>query len=60
MPQRGSELMLVIKTRAALFDQAMARIAAAHPYEVPELVAAPFTAGFAPYLGWIAENTRAD
>ena len=49
--------MLLIKTRAALFEQAIARIRALHPYETPEIVAQTFSAGFAPYLGWIVEST---
>ena len=51
------EVMLVAKTRTDLFDRAIARIKALHPYEVPEIVAQNFSAGFAPYLDWIAENT---
>jgi periplasmic divalent cation tolerance protein len=51
------EVMLLIKTRAALFDQAIARIKALHPYETPEIVAQRFTAGCGPYLDWIADNT---
>jgi periplasmic divalent cation tolerance protein len=52
------ELMLMIKTRTSLFESVMARIAAEHPYETPELVATPFSGGFAGYLDWIAENTK--
>ncbi len=52
------ERMLLIKTRASLFDKVMARIAQDHPYETPELVATPFAAGAAGYLGWIAQNTK--
>jgi periplasmic divalent cation tolerance protein len=51
------ELMLLIKTRSALFDTLMARIAAEHPYETPQIVATPFAAGLPDYLDWIAENT---
>jgi periplasmic divalent cation tolerance protein len=51
------ELMLLIKTRSALFEKVMARIAEEHPYEVPELVATPFAAGLPAYFDWIAENT---
>ena len=51
------EVMLLIKTRAGLFETAIARIKALHPYEVPEIVAQAFTAGFGPYLDWIADNT---
>jgi periplasmic divalent cation tolerance protein len=54
--QEGENLLLV-KTRAVLFDAAMTRIKAAHPYEVPEIVATPFTAGFSGYFAWIDDNT---
>src|SRR5579863_1436890 len=33
------EVMLLIKTRAELFDRTIARIKALHPYETPEIVA---------------------
>lgn len=51
------EVMLLIKTRTALFEQVIARIRALHPYETPEIVAQAFSAGFAPYLTWILEST---
>ena len=51
------EIMLLIKTRTDLFDRSIARIKALHPYQTPEIVAQTFSAGFAPYLAWIAENT---
>jgi len=51
------EIMLLAKTRADLFEPAIARIKALHPYETPEIVAQHFSAGFAPYLSWIANNT---
>jgi periplasmic divalent cation tolerance protein len=51
------ELMLLIKTRSALFESVMARVAAEHPYETPEIVATPFAAGLPVYFDWIAENT---
>ena len=49
--------MLLIKTRSALFETVIARIAAKHPYETPEIVATPFAAGLPAYFDWIAENT---
>jgi periplasmic divalent cation tolerance protein len=52
-----AEVMLLIKTRAALFERAISRIKALHPYETPEIVAQSFAAGFGPYLDWIAEST---
>jgi periplasmic divalent cation tolerance protein len=51
------EILLLVKTRTALFDAAITRIKAAHPYEVPEIVATPFTAGFSGYFAWIDDNT---
>ena len=52
------ELVLVAKTRAELFDQAAAEIARLHPYDTPEIIAVPITAGSAKYLDWIAAETR--
>jgi periplasmic divalent cation tolerance protein len=50
------ETLLLIKTRTALFDAAIARIKAVHPYTVPEIVGLPFSAGFEGYLQWIGES----
>lgn len=55
--QNEAELLLLVKTRRALFEQAIARIKAVHSYTVPEIVALPFAAGFAGYLNWIDEVT---
>jgi periplasmic divalent cation tolerance protein len=55
---RHAELMLLIKTRTALFENVMARLTQEHPYETPEIVATVFAAGFAGYFDWIAENTK--
>lgn len=55
--QNEGELLLLIKTRTALFDAAMARIKAEHPYTVPEIVGWPLGAGHAPYLDWISAST---
>jgi len=56
--QNAPEILLLIKTRTALFDTAIARIKAVHPYSVPEIVGTPFQAGFRPYLDWIGETTN--
>jgi periplasmic divalent cation tolerance protein len=53
-----AEALLVIKTRAALFDPLRARVVELHPYEVPEVIELPILAGHPPYLQWIAESTR--
>lgn len=55
--EQASERLLVIKSRAARFEELEAAIRAAHPYEVPEIVALPVTAGSAPYLSWLDAST---
>jgi periplasmic divalent cation tolerance protein len=55
--QNEAELLLLVKTRRSLFEKAIARIKAVHSYTVPEIVALPFSAGFAGYLNWIDEVT---
>jgi periplasmic divalent cation tolerance protein len=55
--QNEAEVLLLIKTRSALFEKATARIKAVHSYTVPEIVALPFASGFAGYLDWIGEVT---
>jgi periplasmic divalent cation tolerance protein len=55
--QNEAEVLLLVKTRTALFEQAIARIKAVHSYTVPEIVATPFSAGFSGYFDWITEVT---
>ncbi len=55
--QNEEEVLLLIKTRTALFDTAIARIKAVHPYTVPQIVGLPFSAGYPPYLDWIGQST---
>jgi periplasmic divalent cation tolerance protein len=51
--QNEAEILLLVKTRSALFETAIARIKSVHSYSVPEIVAMPFAAGFSGYLDWI-------
>ncbi|MFZ1641595.1 MAG: divalent-cation tolerance protein CutA [Candidatus Contendobacter sp.] len=55
--QRDSELLLLIKTRQAVYPLLEARIRELHPYQVPEIVALSIRAGSAAYLDWIADHT---
>ena len=57
--QREAELLLLIKTRQAVYPQLEARIRELHPYQVPELIALPIQTGSAAYLNWITDNTGA-
>ncbi len=48
--------MCVAKTRQGSFEAVRKAIAALHPYEVPEIVAVPITAGTANYLQWLDQE----
>ena len=51
------ELLLLIKTRMALFEQVEGVIKEIHSYEVPEIIAIPIIRGFETYLNWLKEST---
>jgi periplasmic divalent cation tolerance protein len=55
--ETAREVPVAIKTRALLYSRVEAAIVAAHPYELPEVVAVPISHGLAPYLDWIAAET---
>ena len=55
--ERDEELQLVIKSRAARYDELERTITQLHPYELPEIIAVSLTEGLAGYLAWIDENT---
>ncbi len=57
--QRDTELLLLVKTRAAVYPLLEARIRELHPYQVPEIIALPIQTGSATYLDWITDNTGA-
>ena len=56
--QDEGEALLVLKTTRARFEALKERVLALHPYQVPEVIALPVEAGSAPYLAWIAGETR--
>jgi periplasmic divalent cation tolerance protein len=57
--QTDEEVLLVIKSRAELFDQhLLPAVKALHPYQVPEIIALPIVQGFEAYLKWIADTTQ--
>jgi periplasmic divalent cation tolerance protein len=57
--ETAREVPVAIKTRAVLYSQVEAAIAAFHPYELPEIIAVPIAHGSADYLAWIAAETAA-
>ena len=52
--EQADEVPVLIKTRAARYDELEAAIRSLHPYEVPEVIALPILDGHAPYLAWVA------
>lgn len=56
--QQDNETLLLIKTRKALFEAAIARIKDVHRYEVPEIVGTDLVAGFQGYFDWIDQVTQ--
>ena len=57
--ERAEEVVLVAKSRTALFDRLTERVRALHSYETPAIVAWPIVAGDPSYLGWIESETEA-
>ena len=51
------ETLLIIKTRGDRVDEVINRVAAIHPYEVPEVISLPIEKGYKPYLDWILAET---
>jgi periplasmic divalent cation tolerance protein len=51
------EFMLVIKTKAALYDKLEAALKEIHPYSVPEIIALPIVKGSKKYLDWLDAET---
>ncbi len=56
--KEGTEVQLVIKTSATAVDALISTLNELHPYELPEIIAVPISAGHEPYLEWIRESTR--
>ncbi|MFM5804991.1 divalent-cation tolerance protein CutA [Aeromonas veronii] len=55
--ERATEIQLIIKSRQSRFAELQACIQANHPYEVPELLALPVSAGLPAYLDWLNGET---
>jgi periplasmic divalent cation tolerance protein len=51
------ETPLLIKTRAAIYDELEAAIRSLHPYELPEILAVPVERGLPDYLEWVNTET---
>jgi periplasmic divalent cation tolerance protein len=56
--ETAAETPLVIKAPASRYDELERAIRELHPYELPEIVALPLSAGLPAYLDWVQEQTQ--
>ena len=56
--EKADELMLIVKTRAALLDELITLVKQNHPYAVPEIIALPIIGGNPDYLAWLDSETK--
>jgi periplasmic divalent cation tolerance protein len=55
--ENAAEVPVLIKTRAARYEEVEAAIRELHPYELPEIIAVPVRRGHDEYLQWVADET---
>lgn len=55
--QKEDEHLMLIKTTSERYATLENAIRAAHPYELPEIVAVPIERGLPAYLEWVAAET---
>jgi periplasmic divalent cation tolerance protein len=58
--QHDEEHPVLIKTTGERYAALEAAIRAAHPYELPEIIAVPIERGLAAYLQWVDSETTPD
>ena len=56
--ERGEEVVMIIKTRAALAEEVRAAVKALHPYTVPAILVLPIEGGEPAYLEWLMTETE--
>ncbi|MDR1064190.1 MAG: divalent-cation tolerance protein CutA [Azoarcus sp.] len=54
--ESAAEIPLLIKTTRARYPALEAAVRAAHPYELPELIAISIDHGLTGYLDWLADS----
>lgn len=55
--ETATEVPLLVKTRAEIYDEVEAAIKSLHPYELPEIVAVGIERGLPDYLDWVSAAT---
>ncbi len=56
--ERASEVPLLIKTTRETYPHLESALRRLHPYELPEIIALPVTAGLPEYLSWVAQESK--
>lgn len=56
--ETAAEVLLLIKTPADRYPALEQALRAAHPYEVPEIIAVPVQRGLDDYLDWVRSCTN--
>jgi periplasmic divalent cation tolerance protein len=54
--QEEEEILMIVKTRADLFDGLMSAIKTAHTYDTPEIIGMPIVLGSREYLKWMDDE----
>jgi periplasmic divalent cation tolerance protein len=56
--EEAAEHPVLVKTTAERYAEVEAAIRERHPYDLPEIVAWPVTAGLPAYLAWVEQECR--
>ena len=56
--ESAPEVLMVLKTTQPRLAKLEALILSNHPYDTPEIVAVPMTAGTARYLAWLTDSLK--
>ena len=51
--ESAAEVLMLIKTKAALIQEVQSTIASLHSYEVPEFLVLPISGGSEAYMAWL-------
>ena len=54
--ERGSEVLMILKTTTAKLAALEKLIVSKHPYDTPEFIVLPISRGNKKYLGWLVES----
>lgn len=56
--EEATEVPVLIKTTRERYPDLEREIRAAHPYELPEIIAVPVELGLENYLGWVEDECK--